>query len=147
MAQEKSKMEKFEDMEAIMRKVAKEEAEKVYAEKAAQYSVPTVPFHTHNNVDSPILPQTAVTGFFPLSNNPGGIIQVNRAQGTVINTPDGNKGKYVYPIPYFIADGMNGWSGGAAPVGTMVVFKSSLSGTVLLVNLAEEGDWWGIELM
>lgn len=53
MAREKTKLEQYQDLQALVQKDARDVAERVYEEKAAKYRVAEVPFHKHNGFDSP----------------------------------------------------------------------------------------------
>lgn len=91
MAQEKSKLEKFEEIEALIRKASAEEALKVYKQEAAQYEVPRVPYHVHNGVDAPIIPEDNVFLTNKLTTqldgaNPGG--PVTMASFTINGVPN-----------------------------------------------------------
>lgn len=55
MAREKTRLEKYEEIQALVRKDAKEEAEKVYNVRGTQYGVPKTPYHTHNGIDSALI--------------------------------------------------------------------------------------------
>ena len=64
---DKSKMEKYAEIQAMVQKEARDIAEQVYKENANRYGVAKVPLHYHNGIDSPFLINPAVTyiGFIP----------------------------------------------------------------------------------
>jgi len=49
-------LEQYAKIQPMVIKDAHDQALKVYAEKATQYSVPTVPVHSHSGTDSPQIP-------------------------------------------------------------------------------------------
>lgn len=55
MAKQKTKLETYEEIQALVQKDARDVAIKVYNEKATQYGVPKVPYHVHNGVDSSLV--------------------------------------------------------------------------------------------
>jgi hypothetical protein len=64
---DESKLEQYAKIQAMVQKEAREIAEQVYTQKAAQFAVPKVPYHEHNGVDSPSLnpPVATYIGFVP----------------------------------------------------------------------------------
>lgn len=55
MEQDKSKNQQFSELEPLLRRIANEEAVKVYQDKGTRWGVAEVPIHVHNGVDSPQL--------------------------------------------------------------------------------------------
>lgn len=160
MAQEKSKMEKFQEMEGIMRQVAQEEALKVYNKQATQYAVPKVPYHVHNGIDSPQLTPLAMNFLGYLPANSGGVIdpavldtqtatwkQFTLDDGGVIGVSSNQPQIPVFQLPVIYGYGVGGHSafnGGTAPEGTMVVFSNA--GTTGQIFVMIQGTWRGITL-
>lgn len=73
------------------------------AAQAAQYGVTRVPVHTHNNIDSPNINQTSITGFTALDGIAGGVANSKLLNGQILAFGDrvtGNKPTSIYSNVY-----------------------------------------------
>ena len=60
MPQDKTPLQIYEEIQAMVRKDAHDEATKVYKELGTRTGVARVPLHIHNGVDTPMIPQSSV---------------------------------------------------------------------------------------
>lgn len=60
MAKEKTPLEKYQEIQAMVQKDARDQATKVYKELGTRTGVARVPLHIHNGVDTPRIPQDSV---------------------------------------------------------------------------------------
>lgn len=144
-------------------------AKQVFDEQLAQtqYGFSSIPFHIHNQTDSPILPPTSVGGFVPLpANNPTGVVSpkvlnpsgpgtesqiVNHRATTHAQQPPA---VYVFPVPIIYGYGVGGYSafnGGDAPIGSLVCFSNAGTTAQLFIKVqtGESPDtfiWRGVTL-
>lgn len=94
-----------------IRQIIQEEISR--AAQEAQYSVTCVPTHTHNNIDSPNVPQHGVVGFEAFDGIANGVANPTLLQSQNLNFGDviANLGGvqrmnvYQYPIPIIYGDG------------------------------------------
>lgn len=128
-------------------------AEQVFNEKleATQYSFKSIPFHTHNQTDSPRIPPTSVLNFATLPANNGtvtsGVLSTNSI--SVSEPPYG----VIYPTPVIRGVGVGVYStfnGGDAPLGSTVAFMTPGLGVwelwVMLEDASGVPHWYGTSL-
>lgn len=128
-----------------IRKIAREEAEKVYKDKGTRFGVASVPTHTHNGIDSVKIPAQNVEKFEVLavniSGSPLGVIGTAFdhaqavGQGPYYNTIQQlgyglNSSFVVLPTPTVYGYGAGdpgAFAGGTAPTGTIIYFDNNIS--------------------
>ncbi len=142
-----------EILQAI-RDEAKKAAEDVYNQKGNQFGVNQTPTHSHNGVDSPILPTTSVGGFLPLPATIGGVVSPDiLVNQSIVQGPSYRGYGYlsgtsqtvfpVYPIPVIYGHGVGDdseFNGGKAPAGTVIFFENGPTIAGLWVNI--DGTTW-----
>lgn len=135
--------------------------EQVFDEKLkqTQYNVASIPYHVHNQTDSPRIPPTSVIGYVPLPSTTGGIVNPvildtqiinNRATTNKPNPPEID----VYPLPIIYGYGVgvhSAFNGGDAPVGSLVCFSNAGTTAQLFIKIqtGESPDtfiWRGVTL-
>lgn len=133
--------------EQKMRQIAKEVFDQELAK--TQYGFSSIPFHTHNQTDSPKIPPTSVNNFASLPATPGGVLSPDNI--SVSQPPFG----IIYPNPVIRGVGVGSFSafnGGSAPLGSMVVFLPPDSTVdapnlwIMLENSLSEPTWYGVNL-
>lgn len=90
--------------------------------RSTQFNVSSVPYHLHNQTDSPNIPPTSVTNFVALPATTGGVLS---ATNIGVSTPPYG---IIYPTPVINGYGVGGFSQfneGNAPFGTMLLFQNS----------------------
>ena len=119
----------------------------------SRYGVAQVPFHTHNGIDSPQLPQ-----FQPASSGPSGVFSPkNIAPQQVVNlnptTGIGNPNVQVMPVPIIYGAGggvSSQFDGGDAPLGTIILFQNDPSVIQLwwrvYSTVAGAPRWYGVDV-
>lgn len=121
--------------------------------KATQYGFNSVPFHVHNQTDSPKIPPTSVLNFTTLPANNA----ITAATSGVLSTTNiGNSTApygIVYPLPIIDGYGVAGFSQfneGIAPRGSVVLFQNGdtipHSLHVMMETAAGAPAWYGIDL-
>lgn len=118
---------------------------------ASRFGVQNIPFHNHNGVNSVILPPYALSGVTALPGGAGGVSGYNDSIGNVLFNPIlSNNAAYSFPTPLLKSEGLNGFGGGNAPMGTLVLFEAPtiLDGYYLFANFSDQegGDWHGVQL-
>lgn len=81
-------MEKYAEIQAMVRKEIETMFNDLYDKRATQFGVSKTPFHTHNNVDSPILPASSLQPFSPIPANEGGAASPYILGGQFINNSE-----------------------------------------------------------
>lgn len=148
---DKTKLEKYAEIQAMVQKEARDIAMQVYKEQATKYGVASVAFHTHNNVDSPRLSSGSIQEMNVLPATTGGVANldildtqtINKvyAQG-VLNPPT----VYTYPAPIVFGHGVgtaSQFNGGSAPNGTVLIFNNGLSQALNQIWWRADGNWYG----
>ncbi len=161
---DKSKLEKYAEIQELVRKEARTIATQVYQELGTQFGVASVPFHTHNNVDSPQIGDVSIFNFLPLPANLNGVASLMVLGNQVIDNPVGNgvgnpSSVYVHPLPIIYGSGTTaaitftgalsagavsgtltaGWSGATGVYA--VQFSSTETRNVTLTNGATSATW------
>lgn len=135
-----------EKLLALIRAEAQKIAEEVYRNNASQFGVANTSFHTHNNIDSSIIPQ-----FQLVSNGAAGVLSPSNTVGQQVNTNPatlvgkGNSAIYTVPLPIIYGHGSgsaSAFNGGDAPDGTLLFFNNGATISGLWVRSA--GNWFGI---
>lgn len=120
----------------LIRREARAMAEQVYDEMGTKYGVADVPTHMHNGVDSVQIPPSAITAaFVPLPATSGGVANPTQlgASAVINDSSQASNPKqaglqnragaiYVNPIPIIYGTSTAEFTGGDAPVGTLVAF-------------------------
>jgi len=141
----------------IIQQEAKKAAQDVYNQKGTQYNIPSVPTHSHNNIDSPSLPATSINGFAPLPATVGGVVSPGTlgnqgvAQGA-INVGYGYLATGVqasflaYPLTVIYGHGAgadSAFNGGDAPEGTVLFFNNGDNQALNQLWVRAGGKWRG----
>lgn len=134
-----------------IRKLAREEAQKVYQEYGSRFGVNQVPTHTHNNIDSPLLPQ-----FVKMNDGSGGVLSPQNTFSQRVNTnPKTNYGStsaYVVPLSIIYGHGVgtaSQFNGGDAAAGTMILFMNPPLVIQLwwrAIDIDGNGQWYGVDV-
>lgn len=114
----------------IDEKRIREIAEQVYAEKTGQseFTVPKVPIHVHNGIDSPRVRYTDLTGISFIGSDANSVIAPGNLKSNRIVAPSQDPtGLYVIPLPVIESTGLDGWDGGNAPEGTQFLFYDGVN--------------------
>ncbi len=132
-----------------IRQIVREELSR--QDVSGRFKVQNIPYHTHDGVNSVILPPFSVKGINALSSNEQGVMGKNFAIGNVLINPIlSNGAAYNLQTPTLSSEGLNGFTGGTAPIGTTIYFQNPtiVDGYWIFVNFsdAEGGDWHGIQL-
>lgn len=117
----------------------------------SRFGFQNVPYHIHNKVDSPNLPPPSIVGFNALPAGTTGVMGLNFNLGNVFTSPvTSNNAAYNFPTTTLNSEGLNGFGGGDAPVGTMLLFNNPtvLDGYWIFCNFSSQpgGDWHGTQL-
>ncbi len=149
----KTKLQQYSEIQEMVRKESRDIAMQVYEEMASKYDVVNVPFHNHNNINSPILPATSVEGFVPLPANTGGVLSSGLLQQRQAYFYQKNEGLQsvvssipIYPLPIISGDITPEnfqFAGGDAPDGTLLIYKEAAAWQ-LWIRLF--GVWKGVNL-
>ena len=132
----------------------KQIALQVFQEQLAktQFDVSSMPYHTHNQTDSPRIPPTSVLNFVNLPATKGtetsGVISTDNIGVSYPPFPT------VYPIPIITGYGVGVYSqfnGGEAPVGSSLMFQNvGLDLYQLWIRTVDADDvpiWVGVDLI
>lgn len=160
--EKESKMEKYADIQALVKKEIETQFPKLYDQYAGKYAKAQTPLHRHNGSDSPVLQPTAVNGFNPLPGVESGILASENITGgrqyyfnagdfatSAILPANFNGGTPVVPaFPLVIISGDVGeeelpFLGGNAPEGTAIVYKLGSSAQLWVMIF---GVWYGVNL-
>lgn len=142
-----TKLEKFQEIEELVRKISKEEAEKVYGSNGTQFGVPQVPIHIGDGVDTSRTPIASIDGIITVNrtsqNNATGYASpaVLGNQTFISTTPAVQT--ISFPINIIRGFGVGGdsqFNGGDAPDGTVVLFTNGL--TLSTLNIRSDGQWY-----
>lgn len=148
-------LQKYAEIQAMVQKDARDIAEQVYKQNAAQFGVAKVPLHYHNGSDAPIIPPLSVRGFKNLPAISGGILDPATLGGripywiqpetSITQRPE----IPVFPLPVISGD-IGGESlpfteaaAGDAPDGTLLIYKEAAAWQ-LWIRLF--GSWHGVDL-
>ncbi len=83
---DKSKLERYAEIQAMVQKEARDIAVQVYQEMGTQYAVPVVPFHVHNGIDASTIPGESLDIVEVLPSNMHGVLsQIVLGNQTVDN--------------------------------------------------------------
>lgn len=133
----------------------REIALQVFQEQLAQtqFNVSSVPYHEHNQTDSPRLPPTSIINFVALpattDNVTSGVLSKNNIS---VSTPPYG---IIYPTPVIRGVGagvFNAFNGGDAPFGSFVCFMPNNATTnppqlwIRLENTLGDPTWYGVNL-
>lgn len=135
-----SNSEKYQDLQPFVQQEIKTMFNTLYQQEATKYGVSSTPLHRHNGADSPTLPAASLDPFLPLPATKGGIANPTVLNGEKINdTNQANNPQlagstnsatiYVDPLPLIYGTGTQGFNGGSAPYGTIVIFANPLGDT------------------
>lgn len=140
------------EMIKAVQEIATKAAEAVYAQKGTQYGVATVPAHSHNGIDSNIIPGASLEGFIPLQGTNGGVISPDVLLSQYVNNAYGTGGPpdSIYAPRLNIIYGNEGggqptFNGGNALEGTMVFFNNT-TGPRNQIWVFAAGAWHGVNL-
>lgn len=149
---DKTKLEQYAEIQAMVQKEARDIAEQVYQEKAAQFGVPKVAVHIHNGVDSPMIPGSNIVEVKPLNGIPEGVLNAANLNSQTYTF----LGNINYPVvPAFPLVEIQGYGvgvhsafeGGDAPLGTMVLFTNGNTLSKLCIRSdASTTGWFGATL-
>jgi hypothetical protein len=125
-----SNLSLYQQIQPLVQKDARDIAAQVYKELGTQFGVPSVPFHTHNGIDSPQIDGDGLIPFQAVQYANGGVLfnVLNNSQaysylGKPYTVPVYNP---VYNAPFVIIQGVAGGAdsfiGGEASLGTTVIF-------------------------
>lgn len=126
----------------------------------AQFNVTPVPIHLHNQIDSPKIPPTSVTGFVALpANNPNGVVSPVTLDTQKVNNFDTTKGinqqpLYAYPLNIIYGYGVgvhSAFNGGDASEGSVICFSNAGTTAQLFIkvqtgNSPDTFIWRGVTL-
>lgn len=135
-----------------VRQIIAEEIAK--AASSGRFSLTSIPRHTHNGADSPIIPGTSVSSLLPVPGNPGNVLGLDTLDtqtfsylGELNKTP-------ILMLPLGIIQGFgvgthSAFNGGTAPEGTMVLFTNGPTLSFLCIKVSTDvtaSGWLGVNL-
>lgn len=144
---EKTKLEKYAEIQPMVQKEVRDIATQVYKEMAAKYGVAEVPYHEHNGVDSAKIPPSSLTSYIPIDvSTVGTVFKYATSIGQGIFAAGITPG--ILPLVVISGGGVppaDEFQGGEADDGTIVVFTNV---DTLAVELwVKVGSFWrGVDL-
>lgn len=147
---EPTKLEKYAEIQAMVRKEARDIATQVYKELGTKFGVPSVPLHVHNGSDAPKIPSSSMANFISIDGTPGGVFSQSILAGQFVNTQNGifpnPPTTYIQQVPIIYGFGVgaaSAFNGGTATNGTMLIFNNGAT-TQLWVMV--DDAWRGVDL-
>jgi len=161
---EKTKLEQYAEMQALVQKEIETQFPKLYQQYATKYGVASVPLHTHNGVDSPTIGNESVFNFtrlpasestpqyIPAGATGPGVASLSQLAGQVIDNPVGSalgnpSTVFVMPLPIVWGQGVgvqSQFNGGNAPEGSTLVFHNSETRALNQFWWRADGKWYGV---
>lgn len=139
---DQTKLEKYAEIQAMVKKEARDIAMQVYSEMATQYGVAVVPTHSHNNVDSNQLFPSSIKDFNSLPATTGSVLSPGKLLSSFLaNNP---QVVYNYPLPVITGTGADPFNGGDAPDGTTLIFD--IPGGTTRIWVRANNTWSGVNL-